>query len=68
MGSKIKELRQVMGISQEQLAKKASISQSKVSKVELGTQPPGVELFKYVKVVFEIAKQILEEERSTPKL
>lgn len=62
MESRLKTLRQLLGMSQEQLAKRAGISQPQVSKIELKVHSPGTQLLKYIREIRDAAKAVLEEE------
>jgi len=62
MESRVKTLRQLLGMSQEQLAEKAGVSQPQVCKIELKVQSPGTQLLKYIREIHGAAKAVLEEE------
>lgn len=55
----LKALRQILGMTQEQFATMAGVSQPQVCKVEMGIHSPGIKLLKHVKAVSDIARQIL---------
>ena len=54
-GKRIKQLRQEMNLSQEQLAEKLNVSQNMIAKIECGLRRPSVDFLIELADFFEIA-------------
>lgn len=62
VGRRIKQAREVKGLTQEQLAEKVSLSASHMSVIERGIKPPKLETFVEIANVLEIdANSILTD-------
>lgn len=58
LGTAIKELRKSKGLSQIQLAKKASLSQTALSQIEKGKRP-GIQTLKKISTALEVPESLI---------
>jgi len=59
LGKAIKELRKQNGLSQQELAAKASITQGTLSQIERGNKRPGIETLKSISEALEVPESLI---------